>query len=214
MLNDSMLFQFNDWEEARARQAELARLVVVKGPARFKPTWVCALDMAYSGKSAFAAAVTLDTETLRIVEVASSKGRIKVPYLPGFLGFREGPLTVSAARKLRGPIDVFLVDGHGRIHPRRFGLACHVGLALNRPTIGVAKSWFYGKIRGDAIIGRRSELVGRIVKARNGKPFYLSVGHLVGLEGATRLVQRLLDSYPVGLRAAHLEAGRLRRKRG
>ncbi len=214
MLNDRTLFHFNDCEEARARQAELARLVVVRGPARFNPTRVCSLDVAYSEESGFAAAVTFDTETSRIVEVASSKGRIKVPYLPGFLGFREGPLTVSAARKLRGPIDVFLVDGHGRIHPRRFGLACHVGLALNKPTIGVAKSWFYGKIRGDAIIGRRSELLGRIVKARNGKLFYLSVGHLVGLEGATRLVQRLLDSYPAGLRAAHLEARRLGRKRG
>jgi deoxyribonuclease V len=209
-----MLFQLNDWEEARVRQAELARLVLARSPARFKPTRICGLDVAYSRESGFAAAVTLDTETLRIVEVASSKGRIKVPYLPGFLGFREGPLTVSAARKLRGPIDVFLVGGHGRIHPRRFGLACHVGPALNRPTIGVAKSWFYGKIRGDAIIGRRSELLGRIVKARNGKPFYVSVGHLVELEGATRLFQRLLDSYPAGLRAAHLEAGRLRRKSG
>jgi deoxyribonuclease V len=214
MLNDGLAFQFKDWEEARVKQVELARLVVEHGPARFNPTQACGIDVAYSKESGFAAAVTFDIETSRIVEVGSSKGRVKVPYLPGFLGFREGPLTVSAARKLREPVDVFLVDGHGRVHPRRFGLACHVGLALNKPTIGVAKSSFYGRIRGDAIIGQHSEVLGRIVKARTGKPFYVSVGHLVGLDEATTLVQRLLDTHTSGLRAAHLEAGRLRRESG
>jgi len=150
---------------------------------------------------------------LKVTHRADVVGQAQVGYLPGLLGFREGPLLVSAARRLRARADVFLVDGHGRAHPRRFGLACQVGLALNQPTIGVAKTPFYGRIEDDRIMSPDGELLGKVVTAGNGKAYYVSVGHRVGLEDAATLVRDcLVNNHPAPLREAHLEAARIRRR--
>ena len=94
--------------------------------------------MAYRDDRWFAAAVVWDIESATVVSSSHASGKVEVGYVPGFLGFREGPMVAALARKIAGSADVFLVDGHGQVHPRRLSLACHVGLALQRPTIGVA----------------------------------------------------------------------------
>src|SRR2546430_2559808 len=129
-------------------------------------------------------------------------------YVPGFLGFREGPLLVKIAEKIRQKPDVFLIDGQGVAHPRRFGLACHVGLALDRPTIGVAKSRLYGRSEDSKILDLEGEVIGRILTAQNRK-FYVSVGHRISLETASDLVEKsLVNGHPSPLRQAHLESNR------
>ncbi len=206
-ISSEKLFEFQSRDQAVKLQTRMSRLVVEESPSCFKPRLFCGLDV-----QAFASAVIWDLEDLKVTRRAASKGRAKVRYLPGLLGFREGPLLVSAARKLRGRADVFLVDGHGRAHPRRFGLACHVGLALNRPTIGVAKSRFYGRIEDDTILGPDGELLGKLVIVGNGRAFYVSVGHRVGLKDAARLVKGcLVNNHPAPIREAHLEATTMRR---
>jgi deoxyribonuclease V len=137
---------------------------------------------------------------------------VSTKYVPGFLGFREGPLLVRIAEKIRQKPDVFLVDGQGAAHPRRFGLACHVGLALKKPTIGVAKSRLYGTANGSKILDPEGRVIGRILTARKRK-FYVSVGHRISLETASSLVEKsIVNGDPSPLRQAHLES--IRAKHG
>ncbi len=211
-LKKEKLFQFKTWEQAASLQAELARSVVEETPSLFRPRRVCGLDVAYLDQQGFASAVLWDSRYRRIVARAEIVREVRVEYVPGFLGFREGPLILSAARRLAGSTDVFMVDGHGRVHPRRFGLACHVGLALNKPTVGVAKSRFHGKVEGNNIISPEGSVLGKVVKTRTGRPFFVSVGNRISLDDAVRLVKScIIDDHPVPLREAHLEAVRLRR---
>ena len=146
------MFDFRTWEQAADLQTTLAGSVVEQSPLHFKPRIVCGVDVAYRDDQGFASAVLWDLQSAKIVTTSKMVGKVSVEYVPGFLGFREGSLILAAARRLAGSADVFMVDGHGRVHPRRFGLACHVGLALAKPTIGVAKSRFYGKVDGDRIV--------------------------------------------------------------
>ena len=98
-------------------------------------------------------------------------------------------------------------------HPRRFGLACHVGLAINKPTIGVAKSHLFGTIEGQNIVGANGAILGRLLKEEKRKPSYVSVGHRITLDKAVQIVRSCaLDNYPVPLRIAHNEAVRLKEK--
>ncbi len=159
------LFEFKNWEQAAALQSRLASEIVEESPPSFRPRRVCGIDIAYRDDRGFAFGAAWDMESEIVVASSHVSGKIDVGYVPGFLGFRKGPMVVALARKIARSVDVFLVDGHGRVHPRRFGLACYVGLALERPTIGVAKSQFYGREENENIVGSDGELLGKTVKA-------------------------------------------------
>jgi len=166
------------------------------------------MDAAYEGDTAFVAASVWDAVNKEIAETVTIVNGVSNKYVPGFLGFREGPLLVKIAEKILQKPDVFLIDGQGVAHPRRFGLACHVGLALDRPTIGVAKSRLYGKSDDSNILDPEGEVIGRILTAQNRK-FYVSVGHRISLETASDLVEKsLVNGHPSPLRQAHLESNR------
>jgi deoxyribonuclease V len=135
---------------------------------------------------------------------------VTFPYIPGLLSFREGPVVVRALRKLRHKPDVCIVDGHGLAHPRRFGLACHVGLVTDRPTIGVAKSRLFGTEAGETLADLEGDIIGSVLQF-NKKRLYLSVGHKISLEDATKIVRRCVIGQslePIVL--AHQEATKLR----
>jgi deoxyribonuclease V len=164
------------------------------------------MDAAYQGDIAFVAASVYDVTNMEIIETATIVDRTSTRYVPGFLGFREGPLLVRVAKRIRQKPDVFLIDGQGVAHPRRFGLACHVGLALNRPTIGVAKSRLYGEADDSMILDPEGIVIGTILRARNRK-FYVSIGHRISLETASELVEKsIINGHPSPLRQAHLES--------
>lgn len=141
---------------------------------------------------------------------------VRFPYIPGLLSFREMPALLAAVAKLDTLPDVFMCDGHGLAHPRRFGIACHWGLWMERPTIGCAKSRLYGHHaepgpeRGAAApLVNGDEVIGTVLRTRaNVKPVYVSVGHLVNLEDAVRLVLACAPRYrlPEPLRLAHAMA--------
>jgi deoxyribonuclease V len=164
--------------------------------------------------------VVLDARTLETVETAGVRDRARFPYVPGYLSFREAPSVLRAFRKLERAPDLLMCDGHGRAHPRRFGLACHLGLWLDLPTIGCAKSRLIGT---HAEPGRRrgchrplldeGEVVGEVVRTRDGvRPVYVSVGHRIDLATARAWVIRLARAarLPEPIREAHLEVNRLR----
>src|SRR5256712_10702783 len=147
------------------------------------------MDAAYEGDTAFVAASVWDATNMEIIETATTVDGVSTKYVPGFLGFREGPLLVRIAEKIRQKPDVFLIDGQGVAHPRRFGLACHVGLALERPTIGVAKSRLYGKTDDGKILDPEGVEIGRIVTT-HGRKFYVSVGNRISLGTASNVVEK------------------------
>lgn len=163
---------------------------------------VAGLDSAYDDTGAVAAAVVLDATTLRPVTSTVAHGVATFPYVPGLLAFREIPTTLAALEKLDTAPDLLVCDGQGLAHPRRFGLACHLGLLTEVPTIGVAKTaWGEyaepGRERGAATdITIDGEVVGRALRTRTGvKPVFVSVGHRIDLDMACAQVLALTPRY-------------------
>jgi len=216
-MNPQPLFDFRDIESATHLQVSLAKLVAIEPGDGSMPKLVCGLDAAYSDSSGVGVAALVDVVTGREVETTYSKLDGLVPYFPGLFGFREGPLLLEATSKLRSNPDMFIVEGHGLAHPRRFGLASHVGIALNKPTIGVARNLLYGKQKGDlSIVDADGTVLGKALKTRLLKrPLYVSVGHKTNLTSAVNVViSSMIHSpeYPLPLRMAHQESGRLRHR--
>lgn len=169
----------------------------------------------------FAGFVTLELPKLTVFEEAGVQSVSPFPYIPGLLSFRETPPLLEAWAKLRHKPDALLVDGQGLAHPRRFGLACHLGLLLDLPTIGVAKTLYVGKHEpvGENVgdwqpLLDKGEVVGTALRTRRkASPVFISVGHRVDLNSALALVLRCLGNtrVPETTRQAHEYVNRLRR---
>jgi deoxyribonuclease V len=163
------------------------------------------------------AVVVLSYPELEIAEVQTIEGRLDFPYVPGLLSFREAPLTLAACEKLEITPDLILVDGQGIAHPRRLGLASHLGLFLDTPTIGCAKSRLCGhhgtpggKPGSYAELKDNDETIGAALRTKSGtNPIYVSIGHRVDLEAAIYWAMQCCRGYrlPEPTRLAHLAAG-------
>ena len=204
--------------EARRIQRELRSRVVARdrlGRVRL----VAGLDASYdrSTGTTRAAAAVLGFPGLEPVAHRVVRRKTRFPYVPGYLSFRETPALLAALAALRRAPDLILCDAHGLAHPRRFGLACHVGVLLDVPSIGVAKSRLVGThapvpdARGAwRPLKDGSETLGAVLRTRTGvRPVYVSVGHRVGLETAIDLVLRCTPRFriPEPIRRAHRLAG-------
>jgi deoxyribonuclease V len=187
------------------------------------PRFIAGADIAFSNDKSRAIAVALvwDREQNRIVEIASASTPVLAPYIPGFLTFREGPALTEAIGKLKSPFDVLCVDGHGYAHPRRCGLACYMGVTLNIPAIGVAKSRF---IRQFAEPAQRAgatsdlidhdEIIGAVLRTRDKtNPVFISIGHRVDLKSAIAIAMACVTKYrvPEPTRLADIEVARVKR---
>ncbi|WP_430783231.1 deoxyribonuclease V [Actinoplanes sp. G11-F43] len=200
-------------EEALAEQDRL-RSRVIDEPGPEAPATVAGLDVAYSpdDQRLAAAVVVLNTADLTIADTAVVKGRPAFPYVPGLFAFREVPALMDALDRLTVRPEVLICDGHGLAHPRRFGLAAHLGVLTDLPSFGVGKTRLVGdwdpvgEPRGarSALIDA-GETVGAVVRTQSGvKPVFVSVGHRIGLERACALTLRLAPRYrlPETTRAA------------
>jgi deoxyribonuclease V len=208
--------------EARALQGELASRVVA-GPALdlAQVRYVAGADVSTEGDRAFATVAVLDFPGLAVVEVQGFEAALEFPYVPGLLAFREIPSVVGALQKVETAVDAVVFDAQGLAHPRRMGLASHIGLFLEVPTVGCAKSVLVGKYEEPGVekgstsdLVHRGEVVGRVVRTREGvSPVYVSVGNGLDLESATALVLACCTKYrlPEPTRQAHNAANRLRR---
>lgn len=186
--------------EAIAVQEKLrGRVEVVDvGPA---PRHVAGLDVAYDGDRLAAAVVVLDWETLHEVDRAVVLGQTTFPYVPGLFAFREVPALLTALERLTTTPDLLVCDGQGLAHPRRFGLACHLGVLTGIPSIGAAKTAFIGTHQepahdrgATADLLDADEVVGAVLRTQTAiKPLYISVGHRVTLPTA---VQHVLHRTP------------------
>jgi len=183
------------------------------------PQFIAGVDIAVGRAQgiAQAAVVVLQYPGLRLVETKVVNGKLHFPYVPGLLSFRESPLTLAAFESLSTTPDLILVDGQGIAHPRRLGFASHVGLFLDTPTIGCAKSLLCGQHEEpEDTPGRyseimdRGEVIGAALRTKPGvKPVYVSIGHKVDLQTALHWVMECCRSYrvPEPARLAHLAAG-------
>lgn len=205
--------------EARELQRELAGLVALSGgPALESIRFVAGIDNGYvkreTGYIAYAAATVFTYPALDEVETVIGEAPVTFPYVPGFLTFREGPAIIDALVKLQTEPDVLLFDGQGYAHPRRIGLATHLGVVLDYPTIGCAKSRLVGayvepanEFGSTVPLIDRGEVVGAVVRARPGEePLFVSPGHRITVELATRIAVACCDgksTMPVPTRAAH-----------
>ena len=208
--------------EARRLQRRLATTVETKSrlPAVHL---VAGADVAYTtdGRHLLAAVVVLALPTLEIVEHAVAEGRVTFPYVPGLLGFREAPVVLRACAALRRRPDVLVCDGQGMAHPRRFGLACHLGYCLGLPTVGCAKTRLLGThaavgtARGRwawLVDGR--ERLGMVLRTRaDVRPVFVSPGFAIGFRDAAAVVLRTAVGFrlPEPTRQAHLLVNAVRR---
>jgi deoxyribonuclease V len=180
------------------------------------------VDGAFSADKAtiFAAAVVYDREAAKLVEVAHAVVNAEFPYIPTFLSFREGPAVLAALGKLKHPFGAICFDGQGYAHPRRCGLASHMGVTLDLPAVGVAKSRLIGTFEEPATpAGSTSPLmddgeqIGVVLRSRDGvRPLFLSIGHRIDLTSATRLALACVTRYriPEPTRQADIEVAKLK----
>jgi deoxyribonuclease V len=208
--------------EARRLQGELASRVVA-GPALdlAKVRYVAGADVSTQDDRAFATVVVLDFPGLSVVEVRGFEAPLEFPYVPGLLSFREMPSILGALEKVETAVDLVVLDAQGFAHPRRMGLASHIGLFLDVPTVGCAKTVLVGKFEepppekgGATDLVHRGEVVGKAVRTRERvSPVYVSVGSGIDLDSSVELVLACCTKYrlPEPTRQAHNAANRLRR---
>ena len=201
-------------------QRQLARRVEICSlPASIST--VAAADVAYSQakQRSYAVAIVWDIDRGEPIARSEAIAPINFPYIPGLLSFREAPVLFAALRELETPFDVLLVDGQGLAHPQRFGLACHLGVLLDCPAIGCAKSRLYGQhaeVPSDrgawTALHDGDTAIGRVLRTRsNVKPVFVSVGHRATIEQATELILQLSKyRLPEPIRLADRLVGALR----
>jgi deoxyribonuclease V len=198
--------------KAVALQQKWAPLVSEKSELPSKIENLVGCDATYFHKMTVAAATMVNAESPHLLRVKTVTERTAFPYVPGLLAFREAPSVLRAIRALRADSYVCLVDAHGLAHPRRFGLACFVGVVLDRPTIGVAKSLLYGSVKGRRLLDKEGRQIGElVVLPGDGKTIYVSVGHKVSLDDAVKIVKGCLTPRgPSPIIMAHDEVTRKR----
>lgn len=208
---------------AIAVQRRLARAVRIEAPSA-PPRLVAGLDAAFTRDHCLAAVVVWDLREARVLEERTAVRPVRFPYVPGLLSFREAPALLAALRRLERIPDLLICDGQGLAHPRRFGIACHVGVVSGLPSVGCAKSRLIGEHRepgprrgARAALLDRGERVGTVLRTREGsKPVYVSVGHRIDLASAVRVVLACGAGHrlPEPTRLADRRVARLKEARG
>ena len=220
-----MKFSF---EKAGKAQKALSKLIEIK-PLSGKLNLIAGCDLTFlnpfqNPTTGIGAFVVLTYPELEVVERTYDVMEIKIPYVPGFLAFRELPLLIKAFRKLKRKPDLVVVDGHGIAHPRRLGIAAHFGVIERIPTVGCAKKPLYGKFKEPCkekgcyekiLDPKTGELIGYVLRTKdNVKPVYVSPGNLITFEEILPLINSLVTRYrlPEPTRLAHNYLQKIRKK--
>ena len=179
-------------EKAKEAQNVLSKLALIEPIDIGSIDVVVGLDVSYLSSNAIAAAVAYSICEKRVIETGIAVKAIRIPYIPGLLAFREAPAMFLALKKLTDKlkrIDVIMVNGHGLAHPRKCGIATHIGVVVDKPSIGVAKKLLYGEvisINNRSAIVVEGKVVGYAVNRRN-RDIYISIGHRVTAEDALKI---------------------------
>ena len=202
-------------KKVRKEQLDLAKKVELKDPKKM-PNLVLGLDASYIGTRAFGAGILFDINKNKAIKTTTSECRISWPYVPTYLGFREMPVFKPIIEEL-GQDAIIMLDGNGILHPFGFGIASHVGVEFDSPSIGAAKSLLCGspgKVSGDARpIVLSGKAIGTELKtSARAKPIYVSPGHKMSMASAVKITTKVSRlKIPEPLRLAHMEATAMRR---
>ena len=203
-----------DINKLKKEQLELSKKVLIKDELK-KIKTIGGCDQAFFDNKIVSAIVVMDYESLKVIEFKHAILDVKIPYIPGFLSYREAPAIVEACSKLSDKPDLLLVDGNGILHPRWIGLASHVGLLLDIATIGVAKKLLIGDVDENSVIVEK-EIRAKVLKTKEGsKPIYVSPGHKVSMRTAIKVVKHTLNEahkLPEPLHEAHKLANKIRKR--
>lgn len=210
-------------------QEKLSEKIIINSKIQIESiSKIAGIDLAYWKKGDYEYAVccivVIDLVTKEVIENVHSVGKIEFPYIPGCLAFRELPLVLETVEKLQSKPDLYIFDGNGYLHPRHMGIATHAGIYLNKPTIGVAKSYYKvdntdfimpENIEGaytDIVI--HGEIYGRVLRThKDVKPIFLSVGNHIDLEASTQIIKSLVTKeshIPIPTRLADIETHKMR----
>ena len=213
--------RLHDWDlspkEAIALQKKLAPQLVGDSPIDLKCiNTVAGVDVSVKHGTTCACVVVLSYPVLELIETVCARQPTSYPYIPGLLTFREGPALEAVFRKMQNEPDVFIFDGMGQMHPRRMGIAAHLGLWLGCPTMGCGKRHFIGEYQQPgnekgclSTVTYQGQRVGVVLRTRpNVKPIYVSVGHLADIESSVQLVLSCTPKFrlPLPIRLAHRAA--------
>ncbi|HEY7506948.1 MAG TPA: endonuclease V [Nitrososphaera sp.] len=202
-----------DYSDAVRLQQELAKKIVTSDSFD-RINNICGVDVAYDNDVAYCSAVVMDRAGA-VIETARARSIARHPYVPGLLMLREAEPVFRALKKLNSGFDLLLVDGHGLLHPRKCGLACYVGVTIDKPTIGVAKKFLCGKVRSDGAIELDGQILGHDIDVAGKKKLYVSVGHRISLETAVKIVIELgKGGMPEPLRLADIDSKMQKREKG
>jgi len=207
-------------KKAHVAQLILSKKVVRKNALPEKIRYVAGVDVAYTEESSIGAVAVLDYASLLLKESQTAVCKTRFPYIPTLLSYRELPPILSAIKRLNLDPDVFLVDGHGIMHPYRLGFASHLGLIIAKPTIGVAKSRLCGEVQAStndewAPIVDNKEVIGAVITTKKRlNPIYVSIGNMISLETAIAIIKHCARTYaiPEPMRQAHIIATCEKRK--
>ncbi len=207
-------------KKARSLQLRLAKRIVRMDKLPPVLRYIAGVDVAYIGDRAISAVAVLDYSSLKLVETRKAVVKTPFPYIPTLLSFREIKPARAAIKKLKLSPNVFLVDAQGIAHPYRLGFASHLGLTLDKPTIGVAKSLLCGRVEqenrmGWAPLTDKGEIIGAALRRNeNERLIYVSIGYKVSLERAIEIVKHCTKStrIPEPIRLAHITAGEEKKK--
>ena len=191
--------------KAHKAQAYLSKKIIPEDRLPEKIRLIAGVDVAYAGETAIGAVAVLDYESLELLTQQTATCTVRFPYIPTLLSFREIPAAIACTKKLKQQPDVFLVDGQGIAHPYRCGFASHLGLAIGKPMVGVAKSRLVGE-PVNAYLVENGQTIGAVVTTKEGsKPVYVSVGHRISLETAVKIVKHCVrgSRIPEPLLQAH-----------
>ena len=219
--------KLHSWNLSYSQAAELQKHLACKvqfTALKKPPELIAGLDCALSkdGQQILAGAVVLKLPDFELIETKSAIRKLNFPYIPGLLSFREAPTCIAAVKKLKTEPDVFIIDGQGIAHPRRLGLAAHLGLFFDKPTIGCAKSRLTGYFddptleKGSwSLLKDKDEIIGAVIRTRtNVKPVFVSVGNKCLLRDAIKITLRCAVKYriPEPTRLAHQLVSKLKLK--
>ncbi|TLX84782.1 MAG: endonuclease V [Thaumarchaeota archaeon] len=178
------------YNQALELQRSLSQKVVARDSIK-KIRKVCAADVSYNDENAWTSAVVMDARTLEILEHITLETKVKIPYVPGLLMLRESKPILSALKLLKNNFDILIVDGNGQLHPRKCGIATYLGIVLDKPTIGVAKSLLCGNIKNNSV-EFDGKILGKVIEKKKGKKIFVSVGNKISLRTAYKIIKSLI----------------------
>jgi deoxyribonuclease V len=195
-------------------QEQIAKKVLTTDTHSVEIKYVCGIDVSYKNNIAYCSATIIDKDSLNAIEDVDTSIVVNHPYVPGLFVLREYEPIINTLKLLKTQFQILLIDGHGCLHPRRCGLASYIGVMIDKPTIGIAKSLLCGFVREDQFVEFGGDILGFQIGNTHKKQIYVSIGHKVSLGSAINIVKELTKTgqwIPEPLRIADINSKKLRR---